>query len=105
MPETGRIENFFEVKGLPSIDYQDAYKIRVSVHDERAKTGSSVCFEPKEVTGRLLVTEEDPKRIVVIATEQFSISGSPTSLMALSALIDSAVASMLGAFLMGKLAE
>lgn len=86
------VKDMFLRTDLSFIPKFDSYGVRLSVHDQSQRT---VEIRPSRLEGRLLVFEEDPKRIVVVSTDQFNVSGSANSLMSFCHMIDETVSTMM----------
>ena len=86
------IKDLFIRTELPFVPKLDSHGVRLSVHDQSQRT---VDIRPTRLEGRLLVFEDDPKRIVVVSTDQFNVSGSANSLMAFCHMIDETVSTMM----------
>lgn len=86
------VKDIFVRTELPLIPKFDSYGVRLSVHDRSNRT---IEVRPTRLEGRLLTFDDDPKRIVIIHTDQFTMSGSATSLMSLCHMIDETVSTMM----------
>ena len=92
MADCRPIKDVFIRTDLPSLPKLDSFGIRLSVHDQTRRT---VQINPKSVEGRLMIFDEEPKRIVIVSTDQFNLAGSANSLMAFCHMIDETVSTMM----------